>query len=386
MSQKVRVLIVDDSAFVRKIIENMVATSEYLEVCGKAGNGELGLAKIKILSPDIVITDLEMPGMDGLEFLRKRRELGIKIPFIVLSSYAKEGAKITMEALSLGACDFIQKPVNGSAKLQEIRNLLIPLLEKYGKSYQSLKEEGHGEIFDLSSLHPLNKFPPNKERHFIPSIKPVDNKSSIQRETLRLPSERIRIVAIGASTGGPLALRSLLSKIPKDFPCPIVIVQHMPKGFTEEFANSLDRVSPLKVKEAQNGEALVPGQVLVAPGGKHLKIEHKDNSFIVAISDDSPQNSHRPSVGVLFESVASCYGNRAIGVIMTGMGNDGSCEIGDIHRKNGITIGQSEKTCVVYGMPKVAYQNGFLDYILDLDEIPSKIIDLVDFSYRRFST
>lgn len=383
MSQKVRVLIVDDSAFVRKIIENMVETSEELEVCGKAGNGELGLAKINILNPDVVITDIEMPKMNGLEFLKKRRELGIKIPFIVLSSYTGEGAKVTMEALSLGACDFIQKPVSGSAKLEEIRDLLIPLLEKYGKSYQATKGENSSKAIKTSSTS--TEFSPKKESYFIPSKKGVLEKSSNERETLRLPSERIKIVAIGASTGGPLALKTLLAKIPKDFPCPIVIVQHMPKGFTEEFANSLNRISPLKVKEAQDGEDLIPGKVLVAPGGKHLKVEKKDQRFIVTISDDFPKNSHRPSVGVLFESVASSYGASSIGIIMTGMGNDGSCEIGDIHKRNGITIGQSERTCVVYGMPKVAYQNGFLDYILDLDDIPSKVIDLVDFSHRRFS-
>lgn len=383
MERKVRVLIVDDSALVRKIIENIVETSDQLEVCGKTGNGELGLAKIKILNPDIVITDIEMPGMDGIEFLRKRRELGIKIPFIVLSSHSKEGAKITMQALSLGACDFIQKPVGGSVKLGEVRDILVPILEKYGRSYQALKKEE--SIITSMSSHESNL----RKKNFLEKKRGVNENSHISKkenqEKQRLPCDKIKIVAIGASTGGPLALRTLLSQIPKDFPCPIVIVQHMPKGFTEEFAHSLDKVSPLKVKEAQQGEKLIVGVVFVAPGGKHLEVEKKGKDFFISISDSPPQNSHRPSVGRLFESVASCYGSRAMAVIMTGMGNDGSSEIGDIYKKNGITIGQSEATCIVYGMPKIAFQKGFLDYMLDLDKIPSKIIDLVDYSHRRFS-
>lgn len=366
---KSKVLIVDDSAIIRNVVSHIVESSPRLEIWDKAINGKYALEKIqRALNrenpnlPDIIVSDLEMPEMGGLEFLRQRRAEGINIPVVVLSSLAASGASITMEALNLGACDFVQKPTGGSREIERVSEQLIHLLEKYGEAYRasSRTQKNLRTDFSLGTEQAPSE--------------------GIKKGSERMPRTPIGAVAIGISTGGPYALRRLLQAIPADFPVPILIVQHMPVGFTEEFAKGLGRICPLEVREARHGDIVKAGRVYIAPGGKHMQVEQKTLACIIKITDEAPQNSHKPSAGKLFQSMAQVYGSRAMGVIMTGMGHDGSEEIGEIYRLGGVTIGQDEASSVVYGMPKVAEQKGFLDYILNLEEIAPKMVGLVKYS------
>lgn len=366
--EKLSVLIVDDSALMRNLIGRIVDHEPDLKVVGKAMNGAFALAKLDKLDPDVIVLDLEMPEMNGIEFLRERQRRNIQIPVIILSSHAEQGAHITMEALSLGSSDFILKPTGGyETELQSVQKVLVEMIRAYGGKYKKnrIKPVQTTVIPGMTSFaSPAPVIAPIEERVAKPPIP-------------RKAPGPIEIVAIGISTGGPNALREVFPKLDSNFPVPIVVVQHMPPGFTEEFAKSLDRICALEVKEASEGDILRPGRVLIAPGNRHIVVEKRPLAAIVHLLDTPPVNGHRPSADVLFESIARQYGNRALAVIMTGMGKDGATQIGAIHREGGITIGQDEESCIVYGMPRVAFENGFIQYQVSLSQMAETINKLV---------
>ncbi len=351
MTEPISVLVVDDSALMRNLISNIVQSTPGLALADKAMNGVFALQKIPRCNPDIIVLDIEMPQMNGIEFLKERKRLGIDIPVVILSSVAKKGAQITMEALALGASDFITKPSGSvSSDIHTVAGELARMLVAYGSQYKKTKGkeppryhfEAPERMFDPAMIDERPK-PAAK-----PAEKPVRARQPATTE----------IIAIGISTGGPNALREVFASISPTLSQPVVVVQHMPAGFTEEFAASLDRICPLEVKEAAEGDLLKPGRVLIAPGDWHVSVEKKSLAGVVHVSQAEAENGHRPSADVLFRSVAREYGNRALGVIMTGMGKDGARELGAIYREGGITLGQDEASSVVYGMPKVAYEMG----------------------------
>ena len=339
MPDPVSVLVVDDSALMRNLLSKIIEATPGLRVADKAMNGLFALQKIPRCDPDVIVLDIEMPEMNGIEFLKERKRLGMEIPVIILSAVAKEGAAITISALSLGASDFITKPSGSvSSDIHTVASELARLLLAYGSQYQRRK----------------GKSPPLEERA-------AERAAERERHEAPKPLRQagpIEVIAIGISTGGPNALREVFAKIDADIVQPILVVQHMPPGFTEEFAKSLDRICPLDVKEAADGDILRQGRILIAPGDRHILVERRPLGTVARLSEAPPENGHRPSADVLFGSVARAYANRAMGVIMTGMGKDGAKELGSIYKEGGITLGQDEASCVVYGMPKVAFELG----------------------------
>ena len=360
MDSKISALIVDDSALMRSMIGKIIEGAPGLGVAGKAMNGRFALNKIQSLDPDVIILDLEMPEMNGIEFLKQRRRNGIRIPVIILSSLARKGARITMEALSLGASDFILKPTGSDqSELRSIAATLVDLVKAYGGNY---KMEKAGD-----TASPARRI----------SIKPAGIAEKEKPIAHRNVTDRIDVVAIGISTGGPNALREVFGKLDADLPVPILVVQHMPAGFTTEFAQSLDRISPLVIKEAGEGDLLKPGRVFIAPGNYHLSVNRKRLADTVQLSQEDPVNGHRPSADVLFSSVVKIYGKRILAIIMTGMGRDGAKGIGEIYHAGGLTVAQDSETSVVYGMPRVAFESGVIDSVVALPDMADTIKRLV---------
>ena len=348
----------------RNLISRIIDAEDDMEIAGKAMNGVFAVKKLESLKPDVVILDLEMPEMDGIGFLKERQRLGYDMPVVILSSHAQKGARITMEALSLGAADFLMKPSDtGGQDLDQLGKLLVQTVRAYGLQYR----RGKGGKAPAVTRRPAEV--ERKEQKREPGLPAASFGGR--------PAGRIEIVALGISTGGPNALRSVFPALRTDFPVPVVVVQHMPPGFTREFARSLDRVCPLDVKEAEDGDVLKPGRVLIAPGNRQLEIVQRKLARIVALSDAPPVNGHRPSVGVLFRSVSEVYGGNALAVIMTGMGKDGAREIGEIYNKGGMTLGQDEDSSIVYGMPRVAWELGFIQRVVSLGDMADTLNTLV---------
>lgn len=345
MSTKpIRVLVVDDSALMRKVIPQILETDNSIHVIGTAIDGNFGLKKLEELRPQVVTLDLEMPGMGGLEMLKEimRRH---RVPVIVVSSHSTQGASVTLKALSLGAFDFVAKPTDVSTRMQEIARELI---SKIKAAAQSRGIQIQSEL-DLPLPVPRSKGKPGA------------------------PKEPTRVVAIGISTGGPQSLQYMLAQFPADFPGSIVVVQHMPEGFTDMFARRLDECCSLNVKEAQSGDLLQAGRVLICPGSRHIKVKKLPLGDIAILSDDPQVNGHRPSADVMFKSVAEEFGSKAIGILMTGMGEDGANGLGLIKAAGGMTIAQGEQSCVVFGMPKAAIERGHAMRVVDLDALAGTI-------------
>ena len=373
------VLVCDDSALMRNLISRIIDGAEGLAVVGKAMNGKFALQKIPLLKPDLILLDIEMPEMNGIEFLKERRRQGMKVPVVILSSLARRGAQITMEALNLGASDFIMKPSGSiSEDIHVVGDQIVETVRAYGSQYR--RQTGNVPLMPESPVSaPVLPRPPRTVPTLLREVRDKripDFPSPRPRNERKLPAG-IDLLAIGISTGGPNALRKVFAAIDRDLPVPVVVVQHMPAGFTREFANSLDRISGLEIKEAEEGDLLSPGRVLITPGNKHIQVEKRRLSGIAHLSDIPPVNGHRPSVDVLFKSVAEEYGNRALAVIMTGMGRDGAREIGTLQRMGGVTIAQDEESCIVYGMPKVAVEHGYIDHVVKLQDMADTIGRLV---------
>jgi two-component system chemotaxis response regulator CheB len=345
MSEPIRVLVVDDSALMRKLIPAILARDASIEVVGTAMDGAFALKKIEELHPDVVTLDLEMPRMDGMETLRliMRRA---PLPVILFSTHSKEGAYSTLKALALGAVDFIAKPTDAAAG--HLETIADQLIEKIKVAKRAVGR----------------KLPPA-----VVAIDPPDQKKGMR---IGLPPNRI--IAIGISTGGPNALQFVLSQIPGEFPASILVVQHMPEGFTEMFAKRLDECCALDVHEAKSGDLLVAGRVLICPGNRHLMARRMPRGDMAVLSDGPPVNGHRPSVDVLFHCVAQEFGPTAVGVLMTGMGEDGAEGLGAIKAAGGMTIAQSEDTCVVSGMPRAAILKGHANKIVPLDSLGAFLV------------
>ncbi len=374
MQDPVSVLIVDDSALMRNLISKMVEATPGLVVADRAMNGLFALQKIPRCKPDVIVLDLEMPEMNGIEFLRERKRNGIDIPVVILSSIARRGAEVTMEALALGASDFIMKPSGSvSEDIHTVKDHLCNMLLAYGSQHRikhgTLKGTTHFEIPERPSTdsRPVSGISARPQ----PMTQPVKEKPV----PLRSPGTT-ELIAIGISTGGPNALREVFANIDPNLQVPIVVVQHMPPGFTFEFAKSLDRICPLEVKEASEGDIVKPGRILIAPGDHHITVEKKSLATIAHLNQNDCRNGHRPSADVLFESVAREYGNRAMGVIMTGMGRDGAHELGTMYREGAITLAQNPESCVVYGMPKVAWESGHAMEQVSLQDMAARISSL----------
>ena len=344
MKPSVRVLVVDDSALMRKLIPQIIESDNSIQVVGTAMDGSFGLRKIEELKPDVVTLDLEMPGMGGIDMLKEimRR---YPLPVIVVSSHSTEGASITLKALGLGAFDFVAKPQDVSARMPEIARELIA----------KIKAAAHGKGVRVTPIPPA-LFPQRR------------NKTN--PELAAVPT---RVVVIGVSTGGPNALQYVLSQLSADFPGTILVVQHMPDGFTDMFARRLNETCSLQVKEAQSGDLLLPGRVLICPGNRHLKVKKLALGSVAILCDDARVNGHRPSVDILFRSAAEEFGPLTVAVLMTGMGDDGAEGLGLVKATGGMTIAQSEDSCVVYGMPKAAVDRGYAIRIVPLEGLASTL-------------
>jgi len=345
MTERIRVLVVDDSALMRKLIPAILARDSSIEVVGTAMDGAFALKKIEELQPDVVTLDLEMPRMDGMETLRLIM-LRAPVPVILFSTHSKEGGYATFKALALGAVDFVTKPKDAAAgRLEEIADQLIAKIK--------VAKRASGR-----------KLPPA-----------IVDDQPVKKEGTRAPLPPRRVIAIGISTGGPNALQYVLSQIPADFQSTIVIVQHMPEGFTEMFAKRLDECCALEVHEARSGDLLLAGRVLICPGNRHMMVRRMPRGDMAVLSDGPPVNGHRPSADVLFHSVAQEFGLTAVGVLMTGMGDDGSEGLGAIKAASGMTIAQSEETCVVSGMPRAAILKGYANKIIPLDGLATFLVN-----------
>jgi two-component system, chemotaxis family, protein-glutamate methylesterase/glutaminase len=345
MSERIRVLVVDDSALMRKLIPTILERDSSLEVVGTAMDGAFALKKIEELHPDVVTLDLEMPRMDGLEALRliMRRA---PMPVIVFSTHSREGAYSTFKALALGAIDFVAKPRDAAAG--HLDTIAVELIEKIKVAKRAAGRKIRASVAEETA-------PPQKK----PS-------------RAALPPSRI--VAIGISTGGPNALQYVLSQIPADFSASILIVQHMPEGFTEMFAKRLDECCALDVQEARSGDLLLAGRVLICPGNRHMMVRRMPRGDMAVLSDGPPVNGHRPSADVLFRSVAQAFALTSVGVLMTGMGDDGAEGLGAIKAAGGMTVAQSEDTCVVSGMPRAAILKGHVTKIVPLDSLSAFLV------------
>jgi two-component system chemotaxis response regulator CheB len=339
---KVRVLVVDDSALMRKLIPQMLESDPSIEVVGTAMDGNFCLKKIEELRPNVVTLDLQMPGMNGMDTLKEimRRH---PLPVIVVSSHSTDGASITFKALGLGAFDFVTKPQDASAHMAETARQLIAKI-KAAADCKVVRPGISGTAVRVE--------------------KPVSAKSG---------PPPTKTVAIGISTGGPQALEFLLAQLPPDFPGTILVVQHMPSGFTEMFAKRLDELCALRVKEAQSGDVLQAGRVLVCPGSRHMTVKRLPMGDVVVLNDEPLVNGHRPSVDVLFHSLAQEFGRMSVAVLMTGMGDDGAQGLGEVKKAGGMTIAQSEESCVVFGMPKAAIERGYATRVVGLEVLASTL-------------
>lgn len=358
MAEKIKLLVVDDSAFMRKAIQMMVADDPNIEVIATAVNGQEGLNKVLELKPDLVTMDIEMPKMDGLASLRAIMEKQ-PTPVIMVSSLTSEGAKVTLDALDLGAVDFIPKQhsfvsldiVKIKADLvAKIRN--IHLRRRTLMAQYALRKGRRGGT--AGSRQALNE---------PPTLVPRPKKSKV-----------IRLVAIGTSTGGPPALQTVITPLPKNFPVGIVVVQHMPPMFTKSLAERLNSLSNMQVKEAEDGERIEQGVAYIAPGGRHLVLRKVTTYHVCMLTDKPADSLHRPSVDVMMASVAENCGALGLGVIMTGMGHDGLDGLKAMKAKGADIIAQDEQSCVVYGMPRAVVEAGIADSILAVEQIPSEIM------------
>ena len=350
MGKKVRIVVVDDSAFMRKAISMMLEEESTFEIVGTATNGEDAFSLVKTLKPDIITLDIEMPGMSGLEVLERIMN-EIPTPVIMLSSLSTEGADETIKALELGAVDFIPKSISHvSLDIIKIKDSLIEKIKNIASRGKSVLRQ------------------------------PTLNRR--KRDVLKINQENvgkmIRVVTIGISTGGPKALLDVIPLLPKEFPRPVMIVQHMPPKFTASLADRLNKLSDIRVKEAEFGETLQKGTVYIAPGGQHMTLRRNGSNIEIVVSGEPSDSLYKPSVDVMLNSVVDIYGSSTLSVIMTGMGKDGLEGSRRIHEKKGKIISESEESCTVYGMPKAVADAGIVDRVEDSLNIAEVIVDYVN--------
>ncbi|MGK7903497.1 MAG: chemotaxis response regulator protein-glutamate methylesterase [Hormoscilla sp.] len=345
---KIRILVVDDSVLVRRMVSNVLSEDPELEVVGVAANGRIALAKIPQVNPHLIVLDVEMPEMDGLETLGAIRRNYPKMPVIMFSALTERGASITLDAIALGATDYVTKPANTSSKeaaLQYLRQQLIGKIKVFCTR--------GGDRPRTRVRPPLSKVPARGPAKVL---------------------ERVEIVAIGVSTGGPNALASLLPALPANFPVPVVIVQHMPPLFTKRLAQRLSQTCQLQVAEGFDGAEIRAGQVWLAPGDFHMVVEREGKNVRIRTHKRPPENSCRPAVDVLFRSLGNSYGAGTLAVVLTGMGQDGLAGCQCIREAGGQILVQDEASSVVWGMPGMVANAGLADRVLPLHQISSEII------------
>lgn len=356
--EKRKLLIVDDSAFMRKLISDFFNDSNVIEVVGIARNGKDAIQKIKSLKPDVVTMDVEMPEMNGLDALEKIMS-ETPVPVVMLSSTTQKGTEITMRAMENGAVDFVAKPSGTiSLDLHKIRDELVEKVENAAAVTISKMKKANQPVVLPTSI--------NKE----------DRKVIITTKAQNWNKNNRKMVLIGTSTGGPRALQEVISKLPKDMKAPVLIVQHMPAGFTKSLADRLNQLSEIEVKEAENGDILRDGHAYIAPGGYHMRIQKTGSVYTIVLDNvEAPRAGHRPAVDVMFEDNSSYNDFDKIAVIMTGMGSDGSKGLQQL-KKNGnvVAIAESANTCIVYGMPKAAVETNLVNEVADLENIAKTII------------
>jgi len=361
MRSKIKVLIVDDSALIRQMMEKMLASDPAIEVVGTAQDPYIAREKIKKLNPDVITLDVEMPRMDGLTFLSNLMRLR-PMPVVMVSSLTEKGAETTLRALEMGAIDFVTKP-----KID-----LANSFDTYAEQIiEKVKVAANANVSQIERRARLNL-----DQILDRKIDPKLSADAVIKKTSGRKQFRTtgKIVAIGASTGGTEAIREILSVLPADAPG-IVISQHIPEGFSTAFARRMNENSQMVVYEAKDGQQILPGHVYIAPGDRHLLVVRNGAQYNCRLSDGPPVNRHRPSVDVMFRSIAENVGPNAIGVILTGMGKDGALGLQEIRDNGGTTIAQDERSSVVWGMPGEAVKIGAVDVTLSLSKIPDQILE-----------
>ena len=353
MADPTRVLVIDDSALARKVLSEILASDPEIEVVGTAPDARIALKKIQNLQPHVLTLDVEMPGMDGLTFLERLMK-SQPLPVVMVSAYTQQGAPAALRALELGAVEVIGKPQSGlRAGMEE---MAVPVIDTVKAAHRA-RLKSSKQLF----LHPEVK---RNADAVLPKLT-LPHRSGLREE----------VIAIGASTGGTEALLELLQPLPETMPG-IVVVQHMPPVFTKSFAERLNQQCRLEVKEAEEGDAVQSGRALIAPGDRHLLLEQAGRSYRARLQEGPLVNRHRPSVDVLFRSVAQVAGKQAIGVILTGMGDDGADGMREMRDSGAQNLAQDEASCVVFGMPKVAVERGGVDQVLSLEAMPALLMQL----------
>jgi len=346
---KIRVLIIDDSALIRSVLTQIISAQTDMQVIGAAPDPLVAREMIRALNPDVLTLDVEMPRMDGLDFLQKLMRLR-PTPVVMVSSLTERGAEVTIRALELGAVDFVAKPKLGIA--DGMQDLSAEICDKI-------------RVAAKVRMHRRST-----------AIAPAIEKAAIERKEPATRFSRVsteKLIVIGASTGGTEAIREVLTRLPAD--CPgVLITQHMPPGFTRSFAARMDSLTRLVVSEAADGERVLPGHAYIAPGDRHLRVAKSGSNYIIALDDSEPVNRHRPSVEVLFRSVAAIAGSNALGVMLTGMGRDGAAGMLEMRKAGSFNIAQDEASCVVFGMPREAIAAGGVDEILPVTEITPRLL------------
>ena len=368
MSKKIKVLIVDDSALVRQMLSKILEEDRDIEVVGVASDPYVARDKIKKLNPDVITLDVEMPRMDGITFLENLMRLR-PMPVVMVSTLTEKGADTTFQALELGAVDFVSKPkVDFSHSIQEYSDELICKVKVAAAANVRALDAGNAPVVKKVKLPALDRIPEIVPRLSADAILRKNDKPGRYRKT-------DHIIAIGASTGGTEAINAMLMSLPAD--CPgIVVAQHIPEAFSRQIADRMNRTCKMRVCEAEDGMQINSGSVYISPGNRHLLVERDGTSLVCQLSDGPRVNRHKPSVEVLFRSVAQAAGPCSTGVILTGMGDDGARGIREMKDVGASTVAQDENTSVVWGMPHEAIKHGGVDAVLPLQQIASHIIKL----------
>jgi two-component system, chemotaxis family, protein-glutamate methylesterase/glutaminase len=350
MKSKIRVIVVDDSALVRSLLAEIINRQSDMECIGTANDPLVAREMIRELNPDVITLDVEMPRMDGIDFLGRLMRLR-PMPVLMISTLTERGAEVTMRALELGAVDFVAKPRIGVANgLQQLATEIVEKIRIAAKAH----------------VHRVVRAP--TAGAVVTSAKPTTSSANLLG---RVSTEKL--IAIGASTGGTEAIKEVLIHMPADAPA-IVITQHMPSGFTTSFAARLNSLCQITVKEAVHGERILPGHAYIAPGGMQFSISRSGANYVAVVNDDPPVNRHKPSVDVLFRSVAHCVGRNAFGVMLTGMGADGAAAMREMKDAGSYNYVQDEASCIVFGMPREAIAHGAADEVLPLNKIADALL------------
>ena len=370
----VRVLVVDDSVVIRRLVSDALSSDPDIEVVGTASNGRLALTKLAQVAPDLVTLDIEMPEMDGIAALRQLRADGHRLPVIMFSTLTERGASATLDALEAGASDYVTKPSNSgsiSESLEQVRSSLVPKIKAL---VPPAARSGGARIPAATTRQPLGAATAARPATSARDTAPM---SLAPRQPRRTP---FQVLAIGCSTGGPEALSTLLGLLPHDLRVPVVVVQHMPPVFTRQFASRLDRNTPFTVVEAEGGERLRPGLVVLAPGDYHLRLNRVGDQVLTTIDQGVPENFCRPAVDVLFRSAAQAYGADVLATVLTGMGSDGRRGSQEVVAAGGSVLVQDERSSVVWGMPGSVVEVGAAEEVLALPDLAAALIRRVNVS------